>query len=130
MCRISTRRSPGRRAAPARRTARSRFARSGPWQVIRETDESLARAAAETAARRSYGKLIAYLAARSRDVAAAEDALADAFASALIDWPKNGIPHNPEAWLLTAARRRSIDAVRRAKSAALGEGHLTMIAEE
>jgi RNA polymerase sigma-70 factor (ECF subfamily) len=89
-----------------------------------------ARAAAEAAARRSYGKLIAYLAARSRDVAAAEDALAEAFASALTDWPKSGIPGNPEAWLLTAARRRAIDAARRRKSAVLGEEHLTLMAEE
>jgi RNA polymerase sigma-70 factor (ECF subfamily) len=98
--------------------------------VIPETDESRARAAAETAARRSYGKLIAYLAARSRDVAAAEDALADAFASALADWPKNGVPRNPEAWLLTAARRRAIDAARRAKSAMTGEDQLVMLTEE
>ena len=42
-----------------------------------------AREAAEGAARRSYGKLIAFLAARTRDVATAEDALADAFAAAL-----------------------------------------------
>jgi RNA polymerase sigma-70 factor, ECF subfamily len=92
--------------------------------------EGGARAAAETAARRSYGKLIAYLAARSRDVAAAEDALADAFASALVDWPRNGVPRNPEAWLLTAARRRTIDAARRAKSAELGEDQLVMMTEE
>jgi RNA polymerase sigma-70 factor (ECF subfamily) len=98
--------------------------------VIPETDESLARAAAEAAARRSYGKLIAYLAARSRDVAAAEDALADAFAGALTDWPKNGVPLNPEAWLLTAARRRAIDAVRRKQSVAMGEDHLALMAEE
>ena len=93
-------------------------------------DAASARAAAETAARRSYGKLIAYLAAPSRDVAAAEDALSDAFASALVDWPKNGIPHNPEAWLLIAARRRAIDAARRARSAAVGEAHLILMAEE
>ena len=59
-----------------------------------------------------------------------EDALAEAFAGALADWPKNGIPSNPEAWLLTAARRRAIDAARRKQSAALGEGHLTLMAEE
>ncbi|HKQ75630.1 MAG TPA: DUF6596 domain-containing protein [Blastocatellia bacterium] len=68
---------------------------------------------AETVARRSYGKLVAFLAARSRDVAAAEDALSDAFASALADWPMNGCPSNPEAWLLTAARRKMIDAARK-----------------
>jgi RNA polymerase sigma-70 factor (ECF subfamily) len=93
-------------------------------------DARSARAAAETAARRSYGKLVAYLAARSRDVAAAEDALADAFAHALADWPKSGVPRNPEAWLLTAARRRAIDAIRRKQSAAMAEEHLTLMAEE
>lgn len=70
---------------------------------------------AESVARRSYGKLIAFLAARSGDVAGAEDALADAFAAALEHWPVSGIPDNPEAWLLTAARRRQIDVTRRAK---------------
>jgi RNA polymerase sigma-70 factor (ECF subfamily) len=67
--------------------------------------EDEARAAAAGAARRSYGKLVAYLAARTRDVASAEDALADAFASALFHWPASGIPENPEAWLLATARR-------------------------
>ena len=68
--------------------------------------------AAEAAARRSYGKLVAFLAARTRDVAAAQDALSDAFAAALTDWPRTGVPRNPEAWLLTVARRRQIDGVR------------------
>jgi predicted RNA polymerase sigma factor len=63
-------------------------------------------------ARRSYGKLVAFLVARTRDVAAAEDALSEAFASALKDWPVNGCPANPEAWLLTVARRRIIDGFR------------------
>jgi RNA polymerase sigma-70 factor (ECF subfamily) len=73
-----------------------------------------ARRAAETAARASYGRLVAYLAARSRNIAAAEDALAQAFASALCVWPARGVPENPEAWLLTAARRSLIDEMRRA----------------
>ena len=73
---------------------------------------NLARSTAETVARQSYGKLVAFLAARTRDVAAAEDALSDAFVSALADWPKNGCPLNPEAWLLTAARRKAIDVHR------------------
>jgi RNA polymerase sigma-70 factor, ECF subfamily len=70
---------------------------------------------AESVARRSYGKLVAFLAARSGDVAGAEDALADAFAAALEHWPAGGVPDNPEAWLLTAARRRQIDLARRAR---------------
>jgi RNA polymerase sigma-70 factor (ECF subfamily) len=69
--------------------------------------------AAEAAARRSYGKLVALLAARTRDIAGAEDALAEAFATALADWPRHGVPANPEAWLLTVARRRLVDEMRR-----------------
>ncbi|MBO6637583.1 MAG: RNA polymerase subunit sigma-70 [Roseitalea sp.] len=69
--------------------------------------------AAETAARASYGKLVAILAKRSGDIASAEDALADAFAKALVAWPGTGVPQNPEAWLLTAARNRLTDAQRR-----------------
>ena len=75
-----------------------------------------AAAAAEAAARRSYGKLVAFLSARTRDVAAAEDALSAAFEAALRDWPVRGVPDNPEAWLMTAARRQLIDAARRRKT--------------
>src|SRR5882724_5315371 len=60
--------------------------------------------------------LVAYLAARTRDVAGAEDALADAFAAAIADWPLSGIPDSPEAWLLSVARRKTIDAVRRRRT--------------
>jgi predicted RNA polymerase sigma factor len=73
----------------------------------------VAHQAAEMVARRSYGKLIAFLAARTHDVAAAEDALSEAFAAALVDWPHKGSPENPEAWLLTVARRKAIDGERR-----------------
>jgi predicted RNA polymerase sigma factor len=86
-----------------------------------------ARAAAETVARTSYGKLVAYLARDTRDVAAAEDALADAFAAALTDWPVNGCPTSPEAWLLTVARRKSIDAQRRRRTAANGAADLALV---
>jgi len=73
------------------------------------------RLAIEQAAGASYGRLLAFLVARTRDVAAAEDALADAFHAALEHWPSEGVPAQPEAWLLTAARRRVIDAARRAQ---------------
>ena len=84
----------------------------------------------ETVARRSYGKLVAFLAARSGDVAAAEDALADAFAAALTDWPTSGVPRNREAWLMAVARRRLIDAVRRKRTSAQAAPHLQLLAEE
>jgi RNA polymerase sigma-70 factor (ECF subfamily) len=78
-----------------------------------QTVESLR--AVERTARESYGKLVGYLAARSRDIAAAEDALADAFARALESWPRGGVPEKPETWLLTAARRRLFDRARHAR---------------
>jgi RNA polymerase sigma-70 factor (ECF subfamily) len=89
-----------------------------------------ARLAADAVARRSYGKLIAFLSAQTRDVAAAEDALADAFASALADWPKNGCPQNPEAWLLTVARRKAIGAVRKKRVSEEGQGQVQLLADE
>src|SRR5207248_8634446 len=75
-----------------------------------------ARETAEATARQSYGKLVAFLAHRLRDVAAAEDALAEAFAAALVDWPARGVPRTPEAWLLTVARRKMIDAARQRRT--------------
>ena len=76
---------------------------------------SQAARAAEAAARAAYGKLLARLVARTRDIAAAEDALADAFAAALANWPVRGVPDSPEAWLLTAARRANANAARHAR---------------
>lgn len=64
------------------------------------------------AARASFGRLIALLAARDGDLAASEDALSEAFAAALKVWPTRGIPANPDAWLLTTARNRLINAHR------------------
>jgi predicted RNA polymerase sigma factor len=65
--------------------------------------------AAERAAREGYGRLLALLSAATRDVAAAEDALADAFERAVRTWPEQGVPAKPEAWLLTVARNRLRD---------------------
>ena len=87
------------------------------------------RRAAEAVARASYGKLVAYLAARTRDVAGAEDALSEAFAAALADWPANGVPRAPEAWLLTVARRKVIDAARRRTTAEQATEELLLVAE-
>ncbi len=92
--------------------------------------DATAREAAEAVARRSYGRLVALLAARTRDVAGAEDALSEAFAAALVDWPARGVPRTPEAWLVTVARRKLIDATRRRKSAEDAGDHLRLMAEE
>src|SRR5579862_8088438 len=94
-----------------------------------ESDEQ-AYQTAEAVARGSYGKLVAFLAARTRDVAAAEDALSEAFAAALSDWAANGVPDRPEAWLLTVARRKLIDAARRRRIGEAASDHLRLIADE
>jgi predicted RNA polymerase sigma factor len=84
---------------------------------------------ADAVARRSYGKLVAFLAGRTHDVAAAEDALSDAFASALAKWPVQGCPSNPEAWLLTVARRKLIDVARRHRTIEDGAAQVQILAE-
>ena len=94
------------------------------------TDDGGAARAASRVARESYGKLVAFLASRDRDVAAAEDALADAFAAALAVWPKTGAPENPEGWLVVAARRKLSDAARRRESAQAAEPTLLRMTEE
>jgi predicted RNA polymerase sigma factor len=73
-----------------------------------------AAARAEELARAAYGRLLAILASNDGDIESAEDCLAEAFAQALHTWPQAGIPHNPEAWLLTVARNRRSDLRRSA----------------
>ncbi len=73
-----------------------------------------AAARAEEVARAAYGRLLAILAAKDGDIELAEDCLADAFAEALYSWGTAGVPHNPEAWLLTVARNRRHDLRRSA----------------
>jgi RNA polymerase sigma-70 factor (ECF subfamily) len=94
-----------------------------------ESDEH-ARNAAEKVARQSYGKLVAFLAARLRDLAGAEDALAEAFAAALEDWPRNGVPEKPEAWLTAVAQRKAIDAERRRRRGTAAGDHWRLIVDE
>lgn len=85
---------------------------------------------AETVARASYGRLVALLAIRSRDIAAAEDALAEAFRTALELWPVQGVPDRPEAWLLTAARRHLGHRYRHSQVQAGAAATLDLLAEE
>jgi RNA polymerase sigma-70 factor (ECF subfamily) len=79
-------------------------------------DSGPASRTAAVAARDSYGRLLALLAASTRDLAAAEDALADAFERALRTWPSTGVPGNPDAWLLTVARNRLRDEWKSARA--------------
>src|ERR1700682_5886328 len=96
---------------------------------FREGDAPQAHSIADAVARRSYGKLVAFLAARTRDVAAAEDALSEGLASALGDWAVKGCPAKPEGWLLTVARRKVIDMYRGRRRAEIASERLQVIAE-
>lgn len=92
--------------------------------------EAAAHAAIEDVVRGSYGRLVAYLAARSGDVAGAQDALSEALVAALSHWPRDGVPDKPEAWLLRAARNRAIDAARRQQVKEASQEPLRRTAEE
>ncbi len=89
-----------------------------------------ARGTVEAVARASYGRLLAYLSSETRDVAGAEDALGDALVAALTSWPRDGVPRQPESWLLTAARHRLIDQARRRRVRDEHEGTLRHLADE
>jgi predicted RNA polymerase sigma factor len=84
----------------------------------------------EAVARASYGRLLAYLSSETRDVPGAEDALGDALLAALTSWPKDGVPRQPESWLLTTARHRLIDRARRRRVRDEHEGMLRRLAAE
>ena len=92
--------------------------------------ESARHDAIEAVARDSYGRLVAYLASRTGDIADAQDALSEALVSALENWPTNGVPNKPEAWLLHVARNRLIDASRREQTRRDAEPLLQHLAEE
>lgn len=91
---------------------------------------SAAHRAAEAAARSAYGRLLALLARDSRDIAAAEDALATALARALARWPENGVPAKPDAWLLTVARRELGHGRARAATALAATPALALLDDE
>jgi predicted RNA polymerase sigma factor len=84
----------------------------------------------ERVARESYGRLVAYLCSHTRDVASAEDVLSQALVAALETWPRDGVPQNPEAWLLTTARRSFIDLVRHRQIVEASEPTLALLNEE
>jgi RNA polymerase sigma-70 factor (ECF subfamily) len=92
--------------------------------------ESARHDAIEAVARDSYGRLVAYLASRTGDIADAQDALSEALVAALEKWPTNGVPDKPEAWLLHVARNRLIDASRREQTRRDAEPLLQQLAEE
>jgi predicted RNA polymerase sigma factor len=94
------------------------------------SDEESTHRTIERVARESYGRLVAYLSSHTHDLATAEDALSNALLAALTVWPRDGVPQNPEAWLLTTARRSFIDLVRHRQVVEAGEATLQLLREE
>jgi len=92
--------------------------------------ESATHDAIEAVARDSYGRLVAYIAARTGDIAGAQDALSEALVAALENWPANGVPDKPEAWLMRVAHNRLNDASRREQIRRDAEPWLLQLAEE
>lgn len=72
-----------------------------------------------------WARLLGLLAVQWRDLDLAEECLADAFETAVRQWPLSGVPENPPAWLLIVARRRAIDVRRRASTLAAKLPELT-----
>jgi RNA polymerase sigma-70 factor (ECF subfamily) len=70
-------------------------------------------------------RLIAGIARVTRDIGIAEELAQDALIAALEQWPEQGIPENPAAWLMTAAKRRAIDNLRRGRMLELKHGEIT-----
>ena len=79
------------------------------------TNRAATQRAIEAVWRIESPRLIAALARMMRDVGVAEDLAQDALVAALEKWPRSGVPDNPGAWLMTAAKHRAIDLMRRAK---------------
>lgn len=77
------------------------------------SDQRVAAASLEAVFREEHGRLLAALARRYRDLDLAEEVTSDAIESALTRWPVDGVPPNPGAWLMTTARRKAVDRLRR-----------------
>jgi predicted RNA polymerase sigma factor len=96
---------------------------------VNGTNQENARRTIERVARESYGRLVAYLSVHTHDLASAEDALSEALVSALNSWPQDGVPQNPEAWLMTAARRSLIDVIRHQRVVQASEPTVKLLKE-
>ena len=94
-----------------------------------DSDEEKVHRTVERVARESYGRLVAYLSVHTKDLAGAEDALSEALLKALTAWPRDGVPQNPEAWLLTTARRSLIDFFRHQRVVLASEPDLLLLTQ-
>ena len=93
------------------------------------SDEEKVQRTVERIAREAYGRLVAYLSVHTRDLAGAEDALSEALLKAMTAWPRDGVPQNPEAWLLTTARHSLIDYFRHQRVVLASEPNLLQLTQ-
>jgi RNA polymerase sigma factor (sigma-70 family) len=117
---------PAARSGP--RPGAARLQPAGPFAGIEPVSAPDVHRTLEAVWRIEGPRLIAGLARLVRDVGRAEELAQDAFVAALERWPREGVPDNPGAWLMAAAKRRAVDAIRRAtmlerKQAELGREH-------
>src|SRR5512134_1549400 len=111
--RTSMRRFAGRKKFPTQSMARWRSAPCG--QRFDDFENGMTtESQIEKTFREEHGRVLAALISQFEDFDLAEDALQDALVNALERWQGDGIPENPGAWLLTVAKRRAIDRIRRA----------------
>src|ERR1700752_2598936 len=80
------------------KSGRSRLKPNGGGSQVSRINEEDTHRTIERVARESYGRLVAYLSVHTRDLASAEDAFSNALVSALTNWPREGVPQNPEPW--------------------------------
>jgi predicted RNA polymerase sigma factor len=97
---------------------------------VNEVNQESTHRTIERVARESYGRLVAYLSVHTHDLATAEDALSEALVSALNHWPQDGVPQNPEGWLMTAARRSLIDVIRHQRVVQASEPTVKLLRED
>lgn len=79
--------------------------------------------------REEWGRILASLVKTVGDLQLAEDSLQDAVVAAMNHWPKNGLPNSPAAWLITAARRKAIDRLRKDRNFASRQDEITYLME-
>src|SRR6185295_8070971 len=108
-----------RRVCGRRRSADAMSSTAIPYdRAMHARDTNAVQAAIERTFREESGRILASLIRACRDFDLAEDALQDAFAAAAQRWPLDGVPDNCGAWIMTAARRKMLDLLRRAQTLA------------
>src|SRR5439155_9703925 len=113
---ISTSRSSGAPSLPGRRRSQLKFGPSMEMAALMSERPVLPVSEIERVFREEYGRAVAVLVRVCRDITIAEEAVQDAFTTAVQRWPSTGLPPSPAGWIITTARNRAIDRLRREAS--------------